>query len=560
MDGIHADDIGYNTRVFEVTSVKLNTTAHICVGKVHDDNGKPVYNVYEVKGGHVTRRIGYYEKGEDDFDDANDFNVAKREEPEWTVEGKTFAEIPEHKRASKVKEVKEVKESSKVPKSMFTIKNNAARGDCFFEAVLGGEGKPTNDVAISTLRDNLVDYIEENDTMSTMIFEHYNIHKSSKIKDTYPELVEKLTEAGEDVEKLAAIKQDIIKIQKDTPKTTLTYDILLKVKDNEDERLPKGVLLDEETHFMHDYFNDNFELEEKEDIIGTYSENLANDQVWADNIVIEVYQNMKNIILLIVDDTGDTGRIEDGTARILPLRDELIEDVEKFIILKYSGDNHYELVCLKKNCKFDWKDVPDIIKHKFALSSWYATINDKFKADTPVEPAEEPEEPADEVVAVSDGDVTSPDEDVIPSIKPAIEDGEVDESESDVESHKPAPTPVTKPVIVTKPAPIPALKPVTVPPTAPTVPPPAPKPAPKPVTVSSTKTKKAEKKDPTTQFTKDQLNKLTISQLKDFIESNPDTYRNYKKSMNKAEYIDCILDPTIARCYKLRGGKFTRKL
>jgi len=57
-----------------------------------------------------------------------------------------------------------------------------------------------------------------------------------------------------------------------------------------------------------------------------------------------------------------------------------------------------------------------------------------------------------------------------------------------------------------------------------------------------------------------------VDELKEIIASNPETYVNYKKNGNKKDFVDCILDPSLEKCYTVagwnarpKGGKFTRK-
>jgi hypothetical protein len=527
MDGIHENDIGHNTRVFEITSVKLNVTTQICVGKVHEDNGKNVYSVYEVNGDHVTRRIGYYEQEEDDFDDDGDFNVAKREEPKWTVEGNTFSEIPESKKAASVKVSK---------KSLFTVKTNKAQGDCFFEAVLEGEGKKHNAEAVQKLRKEIVDFIDTSPETIASIVDLYNASKPRKIKDVYPELVQKLTDAGEDEAKLEELKQEVAKkvVDELIPENLFSYEILLTVKEDENALLPQDDAVEEETHFMRDYFNDDISLTEEADIIEKYTENLTTPAVFADGLVVTIYQRMRSIMLLVL--IGD-GKIENSVASI----QDVVQNVKKFILLKYSGNNHYELVCYNKQCSFDWKDIPDSIKNKFAAAPWYEEINGKEpeldesdESDIDAEPVPPVPKPAPAPKPAPPAPKPAP-----PVPKPVpnpLEDGEVDETEPD----EPAPEPSE--------------------PSEPSVPPVPPVPEP-----SKPKTKKAV--HITKKYNRAQLNAMTVPMLKDIIAQNKDVFENYKQTGTKEHFIDCILDPELEKCYTkvgwvLRtqtGGKFTRK-
>jgi hypothetical protein len=511
MDNIHEDDIGHNTRVFEITSVKLNVTTQICVGKAHEDNGKTVYNVYEVNGDHVTRRIGYYEQGENDFDDAGDFNVAKREEPEWSVEGKTFSEIPESKKAAS--------KTEKVKKSLFTIKPNKANGDCFFESVLEGEGKKPTAEAIQKLRDDIGNFIDISPVSAAAIVDYYNASKPRKIKEVYPDLVQKLKDAGDDESKLEELKQEVLKkiVDEHIPEALFSYEILLTVKENEDALLPQPVSGDkdveeEESHFMRDYFGNDFSLTTQDEIIDAYTQHLSTPGVYADQLVLTMYQSMRSIMLLVL--IGD-GKIEKTVASF----QDVVKTVKKIIVLRYSGQNHYELVCYNKQCSFDWKGLPEIIKNKFADTPWYDELNEKEEPDS--------DSSEDELHADAEPVPTVPK--AVPPVAPV------------------APVPKAVP-------PVPSSSPLE---DATEIPKPAPK-------AKASKTKKASF---TSEFTREQLNALKIPELKDIIAENPSSYKNYLKNGTKEHFIDCILDPELEKCYtkagwvlrKQTGGKFTRK-
>ena len=88
---IRPEDMGYETRVFQISIPNGVSNLKICIGKRFDYEGKDRYTVYEVEGSRIKGPIGYYEFDQgtdvidhDDNDKTGDFNVVKFGPPIFT--------------------------------------------------------------------------------------------------------------------------------------------------------------------------------------------------------------------------------------------------------------------------------------------------------------------------------------------------------------------------------------------------------------------------------------------------------------------------------------------
>ena len=561
---IRAEDVGYKTRVFRITSLKLNQTLEMCVGKKYDHEGKDRYNVYRVKDDAVGGVIGFYEPDDSDaFDDDNDFRVQRFGEPTWTIESH---EIP--------KETKPVKEST-VPKSKsgFIIIKTVSDGDCFYDSMVRALHADKHDSKkIQELREEIATYIKDH---PEIVIDHYKMCSSDNTLRTDSYYAEYWNMVLDD-----ALAKEYR--EKHGMKKKESYENVIEmIQENEQENLENGKIdlslftektdptkipshndksSQECTTFLKDYFGNKKNIKSDDEIIKVYTEHLTTKYVWADHIVISTFETINNIIIILLQPNGpnvESYRIIKEASHHAP------NGKTRFVIVEYEQPRHYKLISTDKRI-FTWSELPQLIKDKCKPLAWYKKINTSVSLSLDVD---EPEEsPLYDPQKKSKLSPLSPP--YVPPESPKSPKG----SPKSPEGSPKSPTGSPKSPTGSPKSPEGSKKKSKSPEGSPKSPegskkkskspegsPKSPQGSPRSPD-SSDEDVESPKKSAVVKHTREDLSKMTIAQLKTLLsslkESDPENYGAAKTTVgDKNAIIECILDPTLDKCRTKKNRK-----
>lgn len=382
---IRPEDVGYETRVFRLTSLKLHATLEICIGKKYEHEGKNRYNVYRVQGDAVGACIGYYDVDDSNvYDSDGDFKIQEIGEPTWTIESKAEPE----KNPEKPK-------PEKISKSSFIVIETVKDGDCFYDSIARAlYNTDYNPDSIQKLRDDLATYYTEHPDVvvsryETCVGSNTLRHDSYYVK--YWNLVLNDTQAKkyrQENNKKQESFESVVKLIKETEQDNITngrIDVSLFTKKTKPLRMPapNDKISDECSHLIADYFNGDKELDDDEEIITTYCDNLKTPKVWADDLVVSGIESLYNV--LVIPLSPKTSRVESYT--VVKESSYYAPNKEtRFVIVEYVQPNHYKLIATDKKI-FTWSELPKVIKDKCKQLTWYSTV-ERLHGLFPEEPTE----------------------------------------------------------------------------------------------------------------------------------------------------------------------------
>jgi hypothetical protein len=511
---IRPEDMGHETRVFQISIPNGVSNLKVCIGKRFDHEGRDRYTVYEVEGSRVKGPIGYYDLDKDtdvidheDTEKKGDFNVLKFGPPTFT--NAKVEKEPVQKEKEETKE--EPVSSSKFNKIITTT-----GGDCFYDAV-NRAMKGTSDFdedQVQQLRNELADYIE------------------SKLSDTI----------------IDYYKQQIQ--SKSTAKVS--------VKDSHD------VLV-----MLRDYFDDNKDLDE-DTIVPTFIKNLKTMGTWANDLIINAFEKLKDVKLLLLH-----GKSKDSVENYKSFEmhlDYTPRSTTKYILLDYDPEVHFKLISLKASGNdtvlFEWEDIPSFIREKFSKFHWYAmALSPPYHVPTPpkaktlsvkaktipvkVKTPESSNESSEE----ESSEEESSEEETPPVrkklvIKHSEKEPEIVPDVVDLEPEQPEPEPVNEEESVNE-----------------DVPPPVEPSSEKEPEKEKSRAKRAKKDNEPLQvgkeYSREDLNSYSLKDLEEHVKKVAPTIA--PKGKGKDFLIDCIINPNDPKCSSSRkkgskeGGKFTRK-
>lgn len=330
MEEIRQEDIGFETRVFKITSMVKNETLDICIGQPYDHEGKDRYNVYRVRGKMVESCIGYYDvtKGEDALDESTkrDFDVKRYGEPTWTDKTKSAKSKP----ASTALTAPPA--SSK--KSDFVVITTATQGDCFFDSIYRAtsgvlEGAPNMDKIVE-LREEVAEMFREDDELKDLVVSRYRDSLIAEDDDTIPEI----------------------------------------------------------KYLLQDYYEGDDSLKDKGEIVAKFLEKLEESGVWVLDFIVATYMEKTNTQLIFFDSDSLDDGVENGTIIKAETNHTLpkYDDATKYIVLSYKPRTHYKLIAQADPLvgSFTWTTLPQTIKDLLRASriAWYNTVEDPGRSKT----------------------------------------------------------------------------------------------------------------------------------------------------------------------------------
>jgi len=561
MEPIREEDRGTETMVFEMTSIQLNSELQFCLGNVYEHNGKDRYNVYLVKNGRVHGCIGHYDvpAGESTVDaGGKDFDVMKYKEPSWLIDSSFH--LLEKGKPEKEKEKATPKPPPKA-KSLFRVIITTTNGDCFYDSVVRSE--PGNDVEeynvekVRALREKLGEYIATTGLDALLEKYKYSVRflsgEETLLKnDPYYAKYYKMLEDGKSKESvIEKIKEELTLKPKLSSKLNVETFDAAGPEDPSENKFSEEEDIAPARHFLHDYFNDEMELNDV-DIPEVFKENILKDEVWASELVILQTEQMMDVKFLLFTKNGST--VEEYDAFDLDTY-KAIGPNTKFIMADYTPNNHFKLIVHDKKKQFTLDEIPSVIKSKFSMFTM---------KETPVSPPVTSDAPEVEVdTSLEDGPKYTK-ENLEKMSNKQLEDILKNEFEG-----VPVSTLKGKPELIecilnpeqekckkkkTKRA---SLEPSTTAPTAPTAP------SVEPTAPVSDDEEEPATTAPTVQYTKEQLLGMSKSKLEEILKTYPNVSWTTVGKKGKDELIDCILNPEQEKCLskkaKKKGGNYTRK-
>ena len=384
MADIRSEDRGYHTRVFSITSKTIGKR-QICIGRRYDENGRDRYNVYPVENGAVGGKVGYYEleSGTKVEDDAGDFDVARFNEPTWTI-GKPKQPETEPEVALETP-----------PRTNFEIVDTVTDGNCFYDTVtraLAGKPYKKDEKAIMALRKRLGDFITNDQNLPDLV-DHYKTISSPEqilMKDDayYGKYYEYLEEESMNMEE---IEEDMEKERKNhkIPLTKLNIDDFKKMKPDDEspnQSDSENALATE----IKDYFDGDKNLKTSEDIKTTFLKKMNTSGIWASEYVIAKFQVMENIMMIFLDHDS-TSEIENLNVHLWSLYMFDPNANTRYILSDYESMRHFKLIAQNNPelSVFTKETLPESINKKLVKP----TVQKKKSARKPKVDVPEPESP-----------------------------------------------------------------------------------------------------------------------------------------------------------------------
>ncbi len=376
MEDIREEDRGHRTRVFEITSAKLNKTLQICVGKSYTNENNDRYNVYRVSDHAVAGCIGHYDvssgTGVNDAD--GDFDIQKYGEPDWIINAssiKTAPSVPKAKAQPKTKEP--------VSKGNFIIIETDDLGDCFYDSViraLDGSNEYSREKVVA-LRNEVGEYVRDHYSANvismyktcignnTLRYDSYYLKYWNMCLDDDVALQSREGRPKIDFEDAELKAENELK---ERPELRGKLNPALLSEDTDvNQPAPNDQASPECASKLTQYFSDKKDLDD-EGIITEYMKNIPKKEVWADDIVVSCIESMKNVKIIPLEGHG---KVENFT---VSLDVTLYEpnDTTKFILVQYDKPVHYKLIETKDHKRtFTWEELPEHVKKGSKQSAWY---------------------------------------------------------------------------------------------------------------------------------------------------------------------------------------------
>ena len=411
MEEIREEDRGHRTRVFEITSAKLNKTLQICVGKSYSYESNDRYNVYRVNDHAVAGCIGHYDvsSGTNVVDADGDFEIQKYGEPDWLISAsavKTAPSVPKAKAQPKTKEP--------VSKGNFIIIETDDKGDCFYDSViraLDGSNEYSREKAVA-LRNEVGEYVKDHYSANVISMYKTCIGNNTLRYDSYYLKYWNMCLEDEDAVQSRDGKPKIsfedaeLKAEdelKAHPELRGKLDPTLLSEDTDvNQAAPNDQLSPECASKLESYFNNNKDLKDDE-IIAEYVKNIPKKEVWADDIVVSCVELMKNVKIIPLEGRGNVEKFT--VSRDVTLYEP--NDATKFILVQYDKPVHYKLIETKDHKRtFTWDELPEHVKTGSKQSAWY--ISKHKSAPSSAAEAKESSEPKLEVKGTASKDTKPP--------------------------------------------------------------------------------------------------------------------------------------------------------
>jgi hypothetical protein len=392
MADIRSEDRGYHTRVFSITSKTIGKR-QICIGKKYDEDGRDRYNVYPVENGAVGGKVGYYEleSGTKVQDDAGDFDVARFNEPTWTIGKPKQTTEPEV----------EVEKAPPTPRTNFKIVETVTNGNCFYDTVtraIAGTPYKKDEQAIKALRKRLGEFITNDDNLMDFVA-HYSVLASPDkilMKDDayYKKYYEYLKEESLDMDEI----KEQMEREREKPnfdKSQLDFDVF-KSLGPDDESPNQSDSEDALAIELKDYFDGNKNLKTSDDIKTTFLKNINTSGVWANEYVVAQYEKMENMMMVFLEHDSNSD-IENLNVHLWSLSVFEPNANTRYILSDYESMRHFKLITQlnPEMSVFTQETLPESINKKLVRSTVTPTVSptQKKKSAKSAKPKETEPEP-----------------------------------------------------------------------------------------------------------------------------------------------------------------------
>jgi hypothetical protein len=388
---LNPNDVGHETRVFQMTSPTLNMTLKICVGRPFDENGMDRYNVYEVnkKGDQIERLRGYYllDKGKDPMDTDKDFNIKDIGEPTW-ISPEGVVSAPPKKQVD-----------PKVVKSTYMVMEDTnSKGDCFYDALLRAKsGNPmvkSTEADIQAERRRIGEMFLKPGQAQQNVLDMYKLYKSNK--DIQPQL-ERYGKQMQDIPDFApfyAQLKDVASDQQmeaknkimeesDTSLQASDWDLFdeLSATDTYPVKEEDKMALE----MLSEYFDKNIMLSDQ-DAVSTFVKNVNKMQKWVNEIIVMAVQdndNLQVLPLVKLDESDVDSYTLTSTIVVKPM----INGETKYMMAEYTPLTHFKLISFQDNDLIKslvlYDDLPSAMKEKLNDNSAYRKALEKMPEPVP---------------------------------------------------------------------------------------------------------------------------------------------------------------------------------
>ena len=387
---LNPNDVGHETRVFQLTSPTLNATLKICVGRPFDENGMDRYNVYEVnkKGDQVERLRGYYllDKGKDPMDTDKDFNIKDIGEPTWiSPEGVVAPAAP--------------KKSTNVAKSTYLVMEDTnSEGDCFYDALLRAKsGNPTvksTAADIQAERRRIGEMFLKPGQSQQNVLDMYKQYKSNKDiqsqLERYGKQMQDIPEFAEFYAKLKDVDSDKLteaknKIMEESDSSLEASDWDLFDELNGTDLYPVKEEDKMALELLSEYFDKNVMLSDQDAVL-KFVANVNTMKKWVNELIVMAVQDNDNIqvLPLVKRDESD---VESYTFTNTILVKSVINGETKYMMAEYTPLTHFKLISFQDNDQLKslvvYEDLPTSMKEKLNDNSAYRKAIEKMPEPVP---------------------------------------------------------------------------------------------------------------------------------------------------------------------------------
>jgi hypothetical protein len=387
---LNPNDVGHETRVFQLTSPTLNATLKICIGRPFDENGMDRYNVYEVnkKGDQVERLRGYYllDKGKDPMDTDKDFNIKDIGEPTWiSLEGVVAPSAP--------------KKSTAVAKSTYLVMEDTnSDGDCFYDALLRAKsGNPTvksTAADIQAERRRIGEMFLKPGQAQKNVLDMYKLYKSNKDiqvqLERYGKQMQDIPEFAPFYAKLADVDSDKLmeaknKIMEESDSSLVASDWDLFDELNGTDTYPVKEEDKMALELLSEYFDKNVMLSDQDAMI-KFVANVNTMKKWVNELIVMAVQDNDNIqvLPLVKRDESD---VESYTFTNTILVKPMVNGETKYMMAEYTPLTHFKLISFQDNDQLKslvvYDELPASMKEKLNDNSAYRKALEKMPEPVP---------------------------------------------------------------------------------------------------------------------------------------------------------------------------------